>query len=39
MTEVVRGATACLGQLGPDAYRHEQLECLGKMVAWSMQRN
>lgn len=37
--EVVRGATACLGQLGPDAYRFEQFECLEKTVAWSMAGN
>ena len=37
--EVVRGATACLGQLGPEAYRFEQFECLEKMVAWSMVGN
>lgn len=37
--EVVRGATACLRQLSPDAYRFEQFECLEKMVAWSMEGN
>lgn len=37
--EVVRGATACLNQLSPDAYGFEQFECFDKMVAWSMQGN
>ena len=37
--EVVRGATACLSRLSPDAYGFEQSECLGKMVAWSMEGN
>lgn len=37
--ELVRGASACLRQLGPDAYRFEQFDCLGTLVAWSMEGN
>jgi len=37
--EMVRGATACLGQLGSDAYQFEKFECLGKLAPWSMKGN
>lgn len=37
--EVVRSATACLHQSGPDAPRYEQLECLQGLVAWSMEED
>lgn len=37
--EVVRGATACLSQLGSEAYQFEKFECLGKLAAWSMGGN
>ena len=37
--KVIRGATACLGQLRAEAYEFEKFECLEKLVAWSMAGN